>query len=93
MHGDTPWNPSSFSDQMADKFYQQVIDTKSYNTCLDPTARSQTFAFNDLSDSKIDDIVGQPAYLVFHADTEQKTNIDNSILVNADPHYSTALPS
>jgi hypothetical protein len=25
--GDTPWNPSSFSDQMADKFYQQVIDT------------------------------------------------------------------
>jgi hypothetical protein len=24
--GDTPWNPSSFSDQVADKFYQQVID-------------------------------------------------------------------
>jgi hypothetical protein len=21
----TPWNPSSFSDQVADKFYQQVI--------------------------------------------------------------------
>jgi hypothetical protein len=20
-HGDAPWNPSSFSDQMADKFY------------------------------------------------------------------------
>ena len=36
-HGDTPWNPSSFSDQMEDKFYQQVIDTESYNTCLDPT--------------------------------------------------------
>jgi hypothetical protein len=26
--GDTPWNPSSFSDQDADMFYQQVIDTK-----------------------------------------------------------------
>jgi hypothetical protein len=24
--GDTPWNPSSFSDQVAGKFYQQVID-------------------------------------------------------------------
>jgi non-homologous end joining protein Ku len=30
-HGDSPWNPSSFSDQVADKFYQQVIDTKNYN--------------------------------------------------------------
>jgi hypothetical protein len=23
--GDTPWNPSSFSDQDADKFYQQTL--------------------------------------------------------------------
>jgi hypothetical protein len=36
-HGDTPWNPSSFSDQLADKFYQQVIDTENYNTCPHPT--------------------------------------------------------
>ena len=27
--GETPWNPSSFSDQVADKFYQQVIVHKS----------------------------------------------------------------
>jgi hypothetical protein len=93
IHGDTPWNPSSFSDQMADKIYQQVIDTESYNTCLDPTARSQTLSFCDPSDSQFDDIPGQPAYLVFHADTIQKANIDNSTLVNADPHYSKALPS
>jgi hypothetical protein len=26
--GHTPWNPSSFSDQVADKFYQQVIDNE-----------------------------------------------------------------
>jgi hypothetical protein len=26
--GDTPWNPSSFSDQVADKSYQQVIDNE-----------------------------------------------------------------
>jgi hypothetical protein len=25
--GDTPWNPSSIPDQVADKFYKQVIDT------------------------------------------------------------------
>jgi hypothetical protein len=78
---------------MAGKFYQQVIDTESYNTCQDPTSRSQTLSFYDPSDSQIDDILGKPVYLVFHADTVQKTNIDNSILVNADPHCSKALPS
>jgi hypothetical protein len=92
-HGDTPWNPSSFTDQMADKFYQQVIDTESYNTCLDAINRCQTLSFYDPSDSQFDDIPGQPAHLVFHADTVQKTNIDNSLLVNADLHYSKALPS
>jgi hypothetical protein len=30
--GDTPWNPSSFSDQIADKFYQQVIDNEQKNS-------------------------------------------------------------
>jgi hypothetical protein len=30
--GDTPWNPSSFSDQVADKFYQQVIDNEKKNS-------------------------------------------------------------
>jgi hypothetical protein len=95
-HGDTPWNPSSFSDQMANTFYQQVIDTESYNTCLYPTAftaRSQTLSLYDPSDSLKTNIKGKPAYLIFHADMVQKTNIDNSILVNADPHYSKALPS
>jgi hypothetical protein len=28
---DTPWNPSSFSDQVADKFHQQVIDNEQKN--------------------------------------------------------------
>jgi hypothetical protein len=78
---------------MVDKFYQQVIDTKNHNICLDPSHRSQTLCFYDPSDSQIDNIPGQSAYLIFHADTIQKTNIDNSILVNADPHYRKALPS
>jgi hypothetical protein len=76
-HGDTPWNPSLFSDQMADKFYQQVIDTESYSTYLDPTARSQTLSFYDPSDSLKTNIKGKPAYLIFHADTVQKSNVDS----------------
>ena len=32
--GDALWNPSSFSDQIADKFYRQVIDTENYNATL-----------------------------------------------------------
>jgi hypothetical protein len=91
-HGDTPWNPPSFSDQMADKFYQQVIDTESYNTCLDPTTRNQALFFYDPSDLQINHIQGKPAHLVFHVDATKNTNIDNSTLVNADPHYSKALP-
>jgi hypothetical protein len=30
--GDTPWNPSSFSDQVADNSYQQVIDNEQKNS-------------------------------------------------------------
>jgi hypothetical protein len=29
---DSPWNPSSFSHQIADKLYHQVIDTENYNS-------------------------------------------------------------
>jgi hypothetical protein len=52
-HGDTPWNLSLFSDQMANKFYQHIIDTESCNTCLDPTTRNQTLFFYDPSDTQI----------------------------------------
>jgi hypothetical protein len=30
--GDTPWNPSSFSNQDADKFYQQILDNEQKNS-------------------------------------------------------------
>jgi hypothetical protein len=30
--GDTPWNLSSFSDQVFDKFYQQFIDNEQKNS-------------------------------------------------------------
>ena len=105
--GDTPWNPSSFSDQMADKFYQQVIDTENYNFLSGSIAKSlpikvpdkikqfnhQKLSFYDSSDSLTNNMKGKPACLVFFVDTVQKTNIDDSILVNTDSHFSKALPS
>jgi hypothetical protein len=30
--GDTPWNPSSFSDQVVETFYQQVINNEQNNS-------------------------------------------------------------
>ena len=32
--GDIPWNPSAFSDQVADKFYQQVLIHEQVSTSL-----------------------------------------------------------
>jgi hypothetical protein len=28
---DFPWNPSSFSDKVSDKFYHKVIDAENYS--------------------------------------------------------------
>jgi hypothetical protein len=44
--GDTPWNPSSFSDQVADKFYQHAIDNEQHN--------SLNTKFDYSSDIKVD---------------------------------------
>ena len=90
---------------MADKFYQQVIDTENYNILSGSIALPfkvsdkikqydyQKLSFYDPSDSLPNDIKGKPARLAFYVDTVQKTNVDDSILVNTDPHFSKALPS
>jgi hypothetical protein len=44
--GDNPWNPSSFYDQVADKFYQQIIDNEQKN--------SLNTKSDDYSDIKVD---------------------------------------
>jgi hypothetical protein len=105
--GDVPWNPSSFSDQMADKFYQQVSETENYNIRLDFTSKDppvtvvdkvsqhnhQKMSFYDPADLQMNNVNGKPAHLVVHADSVQKTNVEDSVLVNIDPHFSKALPS
>jgi hypothetical protein len=105
--GDVPWNPSSFSDQIADKFYQQVIETENYNICLGFTSKDppvavadkvsqhkhQKMPFYDPADLQMNNINGKAAHLVFHADSVQKTNVEDSVLVKIDPHFSKALPT
>jgi hypothetical protein len=79
--GDTPWNPSSFSDQVSDKFYQHVIDHEQKNILNSKSDFSSDIDFDlveqdipkllyfDLSDDHNTKVKGKYAYLVFHLDT------------------------
>jgi hypothetical protein len=78
--GDFPWNPSSFSDQMADKFYQQVIEMENYNirlgfsskdppvTVVDKVSQDnhQKMPFYDPADLHMNNVDGKPAHLMFY---------------------------
>jgi hypothetical protein len=71
--GDTPWNPPSFSDQVADKFYQQVIDNEqkdSLNTKYDS---------DNSSDIKVD-LVEQdiPKLSYFDPSDAHDTNVNQN---------------
>jgi hypothetical protein len=57
--GNTKWNPSAFTDQVADVFYKQVIDMESYN------ANSMELFPYDPSDISKNNITGKPAILTF----------------------------
>jgi hypothetical protein len=79
--GDTPWNPSSFSDQVADKFYQQIIHNgkmNSFNTKSDYSSNNKVdiveqayskLSYFDPSDAHDTNVKGKYANLVFHLDT------------------------
>jgi hypothetical protein len=78
---------------MADKFYQQVIETENYNIRLGSISKDppvtvvgkvsehnrQKIPFYDPADLHIHLITGKPARLVFHADSVQKTNVEVSL--------------
>jgi hypothetical protein len=81
-----PWIPSSFSDQVADKFYQQVIDTENYNAILNDTMQptndamdkvTQEMSFFDPSDSFKSTLKGKPACLLFNIDTIKEAMINH----------------
>jgi hypothetical protein len=80
---------------------------KNYNICLVFTSKDppvtvvdkvsqhnrQKLPFYDPADLHMNHINGKPAHLVFHTDSVQKTNVEDSVLVNIDPHFNKALPS
>jgi hypothetical protein len=78
--GNTPWNPSSFSDQVADKFYQQVIDNEQKNSLTTKYDYSSgikvdfveqatpKLLYFDPSDTHGTNVKGKYANLVFHLD-------------------------
>jgi hypothetical protein len=79
--GDTPWNPSSFSDQVADKFYQQVVDNEQKNSLNNKSDDSSDIkvdlveqdipklSYFDPSDAHDINVKGKYASLVFHLET------------------------
>jgi hypothetical protein len=89
--GDTPWNPSTFTDQVADVFYKQVIDTESYN------ANSMKLFPYDPSDIYENSIIENPAVLSFCPKMiikvqDYQTLSTNIIPYSTVPNYSKALP-
>jgi hypothetical protein len=101
--GDTPWIPSSFSDQVADKCYQYVIDNEpknSLNTKSDNSSDIKVDIFEqdipklsyfDPSDAH-DINVKKTCNLVFHLDTVVMNNANDINQLNKDSFYSKALP-
>jgi hypothetical protein len=102
--GDTPWNPSSFSDQVADKFYQQLIDNEqknSLNTKSDDSSDINVdlveqdipkLSYFDPPDAHDTNVKGKYASLVFHLDTVVMKNANDLNQSNKDSFYSKALP-
>jgi hypothetical protein len=79
--GDTPWNPSSFSDQVAYKFDQKVIDNEQKNSLNTKSDHSSDIkvdlaeqdipklSYFNPSDAQDSNVEGNHANLVFHLDT------------------------
>jgi hypothetical protein len=103
--GDTPWNPSSFSEQVADKFYQKIIDNEqknSLNTKSDHYSDIKVdlveqdipkLSYFDPSDAHDTNVKGKYANLVFYLDTIVIMNDNDTNQLNQDCFYSKALPA
>jgi hypothetical protein len=79
--GDTPWNPSSISDQVADKLNQQVIDNEQKNSLNTKPVYSSyikvdlveqdipKLSYLDPSNAQDTNVKGKYANQVFHLET------------------------
>jgi hypothetical protein len=89
--GDTPWNPSSFSDQVAYKFYHYVIDDEQKENLNTKSDHSSPFKFDlveqdipklsyfDPSGAHDTNVKGKYASLVFHLDTIVMKNANDQV--------------
>jgi hypothetical protein len=103
--GNTPWNPSSYSDQAVDKFYQQVVNNEQKNSLntksdLFPDIRIESITqgipkltYFDPSDAHGTCFKGKHANQAFHTDTVYMTKINVVVPVTNDSHYSKPLPA
>jgi hypothetical protein len=101
LHGICP----SFSDQVADKFHQQVIDNKQKNSLITKSDHSSDIkidlveqdipklSYFDSSDAHNTNVKGKYANLVFHLDTIVMKDANDINQLNKDSFYSKALPA
>jgi hypothetical protein len=102
---DTPWDPSSFSDQDADRFYQHDSDDKqknSLNTKSDYSSDTKVdlveqvipkLSYFDPSDVHHTNVIGKYVNLVFHSDTIVMKNDNGINQLNKKSFYRKALPA
>jgi hypothetical protein len=103
--GDTPWNPSSFSDQFADKLYQQVINNEQKNNLNTKSDYSSDIkvhlveqdipklSYFDSSDAHDTNVKGNHTNLVFHLDTVVMKDANDINQLNKNSFYIKALPA
>jgi hypothetical protein len=103
--GDTPWNPSSFSDQVTDKFYHHVIDNEQKNSLNTKSDNSSDIkvelveqgipkpSYFDPSNANDTNIKIKYANIVFHLDTFVMKNANDINQLNKDSFYSNILPA
>jgi hypothetical protein len=86
--GDSKWNLLSFSDQVVDKFCQQVIDTEFYNSSstnlpddssVEVNQNYTKLSFYEQSDLLVNNLKGNLAHLVFYTGTVQYANMNYSV--------------
>jgi hypothetical protein len=100
--GDTPYNFSSLSDQVASKLYPHVINAGNYYASSTNLPVTSTFevnknnlklSFYDPSNIFTNNIKVKPTYLLFYKDTLPHASINYTFPTNTDPHNRKALPS
>jgi hypothetical protein len=69
--------PSSFSDQVADKFYQQVIEAENHNVINKESHLK--LSFFDPSDLNTNHLKAKPENLVFNAETVQEYMVNDIV--------------